>query len=98
MPAQPGMGVIDRPGVSNAYTFGAAQGQQITLTRPDSCDTNSQLHWALGTPDGRTLFDQVWCSGGNAGPISLDTTGTYGLYVYGTGPATGTYTFQLTGG
>jgi hypothetical protein len=95
---QPGMGAIDQPGVTNAYAFDANQGQQVSLTRPDSCDTNSQLRWALRTPDGRTLFDQAWCSGGNAGPLTLDTTGTYGLYVYGSGPATGTYSFQLTGG
>jgi hypothetical protein len=95
---QPGMGAIDQPGITNSYTFAANQGQLIFLTRPDNCDTNSQLRWAVGAPDGRTLLDQAWCADGNVGPLTLDTTGTYGLYVYGSGGATGTYSFQLTSG
>src|SRR5262249_42626307 len=77
------MGAIDQPGITNYYPFDAGEGQQISLTRPDSCDSDSGLRWSLGTPDGKTLFDQAWCSDGNVGPLTLDTAGTYGLYVYG---------------
>jgi hypothetical protein len=90
-----GAGNIESPGAKDIYTFTATPGQKVSfhITQPNKTDT---MKWQLLDSAGAKLFDScLQC--GDPQPQTLDQGGQYKVIVGNdTGPATGTYGFQIT--
>jgi tRNA A-37 threonylcarbamoyl transferase component Bud32 len=91
----PGAGYIETPGVQDIYTFSASAGQAVNLRVTQLPQANDLLYWRLVDELGNDVFNTcVQC--GDPGSLTLDRGGTYKIIVGNvTGPATGTYGFEI---
>jgi hypothetical protein len=81
--------------VQDIYTFSASAGQAVNLRVTQLPQANDLLYWRLVDELGNDVFNTcVQC--GDPGSLTLDRGGTYKIIVgNATGPATGTYGFEI---
>ncbi len=86
-------GALGVPGERDVYTFDAAPGQRIVLTR-QAADPHWLLNWMLEDAWGREVLPRT-TQLVTSNSIALQG-GTYTLTILGEGAATGTYSFEIT--
>jgi hypothetical protein len=92
-----GAGNIELPGGSDVYTF-TADPRQYVLFEIEEIDTSlgrERTTWKLEDERGATVFDAVFASDRDIGPLLLMPGGTYTLTVQANEEALGAYRFTL---
>ena len=91
-----GAGMIEMPGGSDVYVFGAAAGQRVYFRVLEFGKGMSYINWQLTGPDEQKVFDQCLACG-DPGVQTLTHGGNYVLTVGNLkDPATGAYRLELT--
>jgi hypothetical protein len=94
-----GAGNIETPGAEDNYTFSGTAGQKVfyqSLTAGSG--SNCNFHRTFVAPNGTNVAGGDGFVCGNVGPLTLPSTGTYTLRIYGgtNSDQVGTYSFKIT--